>query len=118
MKTTLPTRPIERLALQLREPLCLPISIVIGAVHGRADANELSNAVVRRIETIATKNVSCSAKSFGANLVSMFYENAKKLVNVRAHVLNGNWTGGILQSISCRIAAACASKHRKIVIWC
>jgi hypothetical protein len=82
----LPIRPIERLALQLREPLCLPISIVIGAVHGRAEANELSNAVVRRIETIATKNVSCSAKSFGANLVSMEYENAKKLVNVHAHV--------------------------------
>jgi hypothetical protein len=86
MKTTLPTRPIERLALQLREPLCMPISIVIGAVHGRTDSNELSNAVVRRIETIATKNVSCSAKSSGANLVCMEYEHAKKLVSVHTHV--------------------------------
>jgi hypothetical protein len=33
---TLPTLPIERLALRLHETLCLAISIVSGAFHGRA----------------------------------------------------------------------------------
>ena len=84
---TLPTLPIERLALRLHETLCLAISIVIGAVHGRAGANELfSNAVLRRIETIATKNVSSSAPSFGANLLSVENGNAIPVVNVTGHV--------------------------------
>jgi hypothetical protein len=58
---TLPTLPIERLALRLHETLCLAISIVSGAFHGRAGANELFFNAVRRIETIATKNVNYSA---------------------------------------------------------
>jgi hypothetical protein len=83
IKTTLPTLPIERLALRLHETLCLAMSIVTGAVHGRTEANELfSNAVLRYIETIATKNVSSSAPSFGANLLTREYGNAKKVVNV------------------------------------
>src|SRR5260370_3396327 len=87
MKTTLPTLPIERIALQLHETLCLAISIVIGAVHGRTEANELfSNAVLRYIETIATKNVSSSAVSFGANLLTVENGNAIPGVNVRGHV--------------------------------
>jgi hypothetical protein len=88
MKTTLPTLPIERLALRLHETLCLAMSIVIGAVHGRAEANELfSNAVLRRIGTIATKSVSSSAPSFGANLLTMENGNAPPAVNVRGHVI-------------------------------
>ena len=58
---TLPTLLIERLALRLHETLCLAISIVSGAFHGRAGANELFFNAVRRIETIATKNVNYSA---------------------------------------------------------
>jgi len=60
------------------------MSIVIGAVHGRAEANELfSNAVLRRI---ATKSVSSGAPSFGANLLSVENGNAIPVVNVRGHV--------------------------------
>jgi hypothetical protein len=84
MKTTLPTLPIERLSLRLHETLRLARSIVIGAVHGRAEANELfSNAVLRRI---ATKNVSSSAPSFGANLLSVENGNAIPVINVTGHV--------------------------------
>ena len=84
---TLPTLPIERLALRQHETLCLAPSIVIGAVHGRADANELSNAVVRHIRTITTKNVSSSAPSFGANLLlTVKNSNAIPVVNVTGHV--------------------------------
>ncbi len=86
MKTTLPTLPIERLALRQHETLCLALGIVIGAGHGRAEANELFFNAVRRIETIATKNVSSGAEWFGAILLTMEYGNAKKFVNVRRHV--------------------------------
>ncbi len=79
--------PIERLALRLHETLCLAMSIVIGAVHGRAEANELfSNAVLRRIGTIATKSVSSNAPSFGANLLTVENGNAIPVVTVRGHV--------------------------------
>jgi hypothetical protein len=84
---TLPTLPIERLAQRLHETLCLALSIVIGAVHGRAEANELfSNTVLRLIETIATKNLSSSAPLFGANLLTVENGNAIPVVNVRGHV--------------------------------
>jgi hypothetical protein len=81
---TLPTLPIERLAQRLHETLCLALSIVIGAVHGRAEANELfSDTVLRRI---ATKNLSSSAPLFGANLLTVENGNAIPVVNVRGHV--------------------------------
>jgi hypothetical protein len=87
MKTTLPTVPIERLALRQHETLCLAASIATGAVFGRAEANELFFNPVRRIGTIATKNLSSSAPSFGANLLTnREHGNAPPFVNVAGHM--------------------------------
>jgi hypothetical protein len=87
MKTTLPTRPIERLALRQRETLWLAFGIATGALFSRAEANELFFNAGRRIGTIVTKNLSYNAPSSGANLLSnRAHGNAPPFVNVAGHV--------------------------------
>ena len=72
---------------ELRETLCLAMSIVIGAVHGRAEADELfSNAVLRRIGTIATKSVSLSRAIVWGQPFAVENGNAIPVVNVRGNM--------------------------------